>query len=341
MKAAVFYGAHDLRIEERAVPTPGRGELLIRVGACGVCGTDVHIFSGDEGAAKSPPGTVLGHEFAGEVCRVGEGVTAFRPGDRVCVDPNRICGTCDACRGGYAHFCERMVGYGTTQDGGFAEYCVIPESQAYRIPEGLPYARAAMAEPVACCLHGIDQCGIRPGDTVAVIGAGMIGLVMLQLARLSGAGKVIVLEPVERKRALACRLGADLAIDPTEGNAAEVIERSGVGRIGVVIECVGKTSAIRQALDIAGCNSTVMLFGLTAPDDEVAVKPFSLFKKEITLKTSYINPYTQSRAVTLIAQGRIDVSSMALPEVPLSELPAVLSDPARRAEGKFIVNPGL
>ena len=125
MKAAVFYQAGDLRVEEREMPVCGAGQVLLRVRACGICGTDAHIFCGDEGAAKTPAGTVLGHEFAGEVAAVGAGVTGIAVGDRACVDPNRLCGKCDFCRRGIGHFCTDMMGIGTTVDGGFAAYCAV------------------------------------------------------------------------------------------------------------------------------------------------------------------------------------------------------------------------
>lgn len=339
MKAAVFYGKHDLRIEERPVPAPGPNQVLIRVHVCGVCGTDVHIFEGDEGAAKSPAGTILGHEFSGVITAVGSGVTDFQPGDRVCVDPNEPCGCCDYCRGGLAHYCTHMNGYGTTRDGGFAEYCAVPVSQVYPIPDGVSFRQAAMAEPVACCLHGIDMCNIRPGDTVAVFGAGMIGLIMLQLAKLSGAATVISIEPIAEKRAVAERLGADLTIDPFNQDVPEVLRENGIGRIHAVIECVGKTGTIAQAIEIAGPKAVVMMFGLTRPEDTVPVKPFDLFKREVVLKASYINPYTQKRAVALIGSGRIDVSSMICGAISLEELPGILADPRKRALGKYIVVP--
>ena len=176
MKAAVFYGKEDLRVEEIAIPSVGDDEVLLKVKACGICGTDLHIFDGDEGAAPTPAGTVLGHEFAGEVIEVGKNVVGVKPGDRVCVDPNKLCNTCDYCREGVGHFCENMVGIGTTVHGGFAEYCCVPESQVYKFSDRITYAQAAMTEPVACCLHGIEMCDIAPGSTVVVIGGGMIGL---------------------------------------------------------------------------------------------------------------------------------------------------------------------
>lgn len=339
MKAAVFYGKNDLRVEERPVPAPGKNEVRVRVRACGVCGTDIHIFEGDEGAAKTPLGTVLGHEFAGEIAALGEGVTGFCVGDRVCIDPNELCGTCDPCRGGYGHFCEHMNGYGTTLNGGFAEYCVVPVSQVYPIADGLSYEEAAMTEPVACCLHGIDLCEIRPGSTALVFGAGMIGAIMVQLARLCGAATVIAVEPIAGKRETALRLGADLAIDPYAEDVAEVLRARGIGRVDTVIECVGNPRTIAQAISLASPRSTVMLFGLTKPLDEVAIRPFDLFKREIVLKASFINPYTQSRAVALLQSGRLDVRSMPSERIPLKELPAALADTKRRAASKLIVTP--
>lgn len=337
MKAAVFYGKRDLRIEEVKKPVPGYGEVLVKVHACGVCGTDVHIYEGDEGAAPSPAGTVLGHEFSGEAVEIGEGVKRIKVGDRVCADPNKLCGKCEYCRNGIGHFCENMIGIGTTVNGGFAEYCTIPEEQAYLISDRLTFEEAAMAEPVACCLHGIDMCEIHPGDTVAVFGMGMIGLLMLQLARISGAAKTIAIEPVEVKRKQAVKLGADIVIDPIGQDIKQVLAENHITRIHTVIECVGRTDSMKQALEIAGKKSVIMLFGLTRPQEELAVKPFELFRKEITLKASFINPYTQQRAISLIESGKIDVKSMIYKVVPLEELNKVLEDGTMRSQGKIII----
>ena len=339
MKAAVFYQATDLRILDIPKPTPKAGEVLLKVKACGICGTDVHIYHGDEGAAATPAGTVLGHEFAGIVEAVGEGVTSVKVGDRVCVDPNKLCNECPYCKAGIGHFCEHMIGIGTTVHGGFAEYCAVPQSQVYKIADTTTYEMAAMTEPVACCVHGIDLCEIKAGDTVAVIGGGMIGLLMLQLAKLSGAGKLILMEPVAEKRDLAVKLGADLTIDPMTEDVKAALAAKGIDRIACVIECVGKVATMQQAIAIAGKKSTVMLFGLTAPADEMPIKPFEIFKKEITLKASFINPYTQKRALDLIDGGKIDVSSMVYACEPLDKLPEILADGKLRAKGKFIITP--
>ena len=341
MKSAVFYGKYNLKTEDIEIPAIKPDEVLIKVHACGICGTDIHIFDGDEGAAATPPGTVLGHEFAGEIVKVGSGVTAFKIGDKVCVDPNKLCNKCYYCKSGVGHFCTDIVGIGTTVNGGFAEYCAVPDSQVYKFSDKISYAQAAMTEPIACCLHGIDMCNIKHGDTVTIIGAGMIGLIMLQLAKLGGARRVIVLEPIEEKRRIAEDFGADITIDSINEDVKAVLQNYGINQIDVVIECVGRINTLELGIEIAGKNSILMMFGLTKPDDVLQIKPFEIFKKEVVLKASYINPYTQERALGLIDSGKIDVTSMIYKEISLDELPRVLADKTERSKGKYIVMPEL
>lgn len=339
MKSAVFYGKHDLRVEEHEMPAVGAKDILIQVKACGVCGTDVHIYEGDKGAAEVTPPTILGHEFSGVIAEVGAEVTEYKVGDRVCIDPNCYCGSCEPCRNGVAHYCEHMIGYGTTVNGGFAEYCAVNERQVYKLGDHTTFEQGAMTEPVACCLHGIDMCEIRPGHQVVVIGGGMIGLLMLQLARLAGAAKVALLEPVESKREVGKQLGADVCIDPIHENVSECLKAAGMTWVNTVIECVGRPSTIEQAIEIAGNKAVVMMFGLTKPDETINVKPFQIFQKELELKASYINPYTQKRALDLIDSGRLDVSSMVYEVCGLDHLEAILSKPELRANGKYIISP--
>ena len=149
MKSAVFYGKHDLRIEDSPIPPVGPEDVLIEVKACGVCGTDVHIYEGDKGAADVTPPTILGHEFSGIITKVGERVDSFQRGDRVCVDPNCYCGACDPCRKGLAHYCENMIGYGTTVNGGFAQYCAVNYRQVFRLGENTTFEQGAMTEPAS------------------------------------------------------------------------------------------------------------------------------------------------------------------------------------------------
>ena len=339
MKSAVFYGKHDLRVENSPMPKVGPEDILIQVKACGICGTDVHIYEGDKGAAEVTPPTILGHEFSGVIAEVGSNVTKYKVGDRVCIDPNCYCGKCDFCRNGIAHYCTDMIGYGTTVNGGFAEYCSVNQRQVYKLGDNTTFEQGAMTEPVACCLHGMDMCNIHPGSNVVVIGGGMIGLLMLQLSKLAGAARVALFEPVESKRVVAKKLGADILIDPINENVEEELKKAGMTWVNTVIECVGKTATIQQAIDIVGNKGTVMMFGLTKPDDTIAVKPFQIFQKEIELKSSFINPYTQKRALDLIDSGRLDVSSMVYAVESLENLADILSSPELRAKGKYIISP--
>lgn len=339
MKAAVFYGKHDLRIENINKPMANVNEVVVKVMACGICGTDIHIYEGDEGAAATPPNTVLGHEFAGIVTEIGSGVKNIKIGDRVCVDPNKLCGECYYCKSAIGHFCENIIGIGTTVNGGFEQYCAVPQSQIYKIADTTSFEEAAMTEPVSCCMHGIDLCNIKTDDTVLIIGCGMIGLIMLQLAKTAGAAKLIVIEPEEVKRESAKKLGAQLCINPLTENAETVLKENGINRISKVIECAGRTETMKQAVKLAGKKSIVMFFGLTAPDETIDIKPFEIFKKELEIKASYINPYTQQRAIEMIDSKRIDVKSMIYKTADLDELPMILKDENLRRKGKFIIKP--
>ena len=213
MKAAVYHGSGDLRVEEVPVRKLKDNEVKIQVKYCGICGTDIHIFHGDGGCCDVTPPLVPGHEFSGVVAEVGAGVKTVKVGDRVTGDPNDMCGECYFCKNGMQHFCKNNIGIGTTVDGGFAEYVIMREKQVYKVSDELSFIEAAMAEPISCCLHGIDLCNIKAGDTVLVIGGGPIGMIMMQLAKNAGASKVIMSEPVEEKREQALKLGGGPAED--------------------------------------------------------------------------------------------------------------------------------
>ncbi len=336
MKSAVFYGKNDLRLEEKEVDELKSNEVLINVKYCGVCGTDIHIYHGSEGSAEVNGPTVLGHEYSGVITQVGSDVSNFKVGDRVCIDPNCYCGGCNSCRKGLTHYCENMVIYGITVDGGFKEYCCVNEKAVYKLGDNTSFEEGAMVEPLGCCVHGIDMCNIKHGDNVAVIGAGMIGLIMLQLALNAGAAKVVMIEPVEAKCKIATKIGACLCIDPINTNVKEELEKNNI-KVNKVIECVGKTQTIELAIDICDNKGLVMMFGLTSPDATINVKPFEIFKKELILTSSFINPYTQQRALDLIDSKVIDVSSMVYDIISLKELESILKD--GRPLGKYLVNP--
>ena len=337
MKAAVYFGKNDVRVVEIPKPECGDGEVRIKIKYCGVCGTDLHIFHGDGGCTDVPVGTVIGHEFSGVVEAVGKNVTKFKPGDRVSVDPNDTCGECYFCKNGKAHFCTHMKGYGTTYPGGFAEYVSIPEKQVYHLPDALDFKTGSQCETTSCCINGIDICNLRAGENVLIIGAGPIGQMMLQLARQTGAGKVLVSELSEEKRALAKKLGADVVIDPRAEDLKAVIARE-CENLDCVIEAAGTPFTQKQAIEVAGKTCTVMLFGLVPPQTEIPLKTFEVFNRELKITASYINPYTFSRAITCLAQRRVVLDDVITDIVPLDDIVKVFTDDYYRKRGKILIS---
>lgn len=336
MKAAVYFGHHDLRVTDVNQGPLGDNEVRVKVKFCGVCGTDIHIYEGDGGSSAVVPPLVIGHELSGIVSEIGQAVKSVQVGDRVAVDPNDMCGECYFCRNGQAHFCTNNIGIGTNYSGGFAEYLTVREKQVYKIPDSLSFEAAALAETLSCCIHGIDICGIKMGQTVLIIGAGPIGLLMIQLAQKAGAGKIIVSEIVPEKRALALKYGATSVIDPSQEDIDEVLRSSAV-HVGCVIECAGTTRTIEQAIRLAGKGATVMLFALVAPEATVAIQPFEIFKKELKVTSSFINPYTFARAIDMLALGKVNVEEIITDIVPLEEINKVFEDSSFRRRGKVLI----
>ncbi|MDX1358571.1 MAG: zinc-dependent alcohol dehydrogenase family protein [Clostridia bacterium] len=325
MKAAVLYGKHDMRIEDIPIPNAKDGYKLVKVAYCGICGTDVHLFEGDEGSVKLVPGTVPGHELSGYLEETGELVT---------VDPNYFCGICDECLAGRTHYCLNITNTGVTENGGFAEYVLAHESQIYKIPNGVSPIDAAFAEPISCCLHGADLTALEKTDRVLITGAGTIGLIMAQLCRAAGVSHIAVSEPLEMKRKRALSLGADSVFDSTS-MTIDKLRKCGFNK---VIECSGNINAVKTALACCKNTGTVMLFGLTKPDDIFEIKPFDLFKRELTIKASYINPGTISRAVEMLTSGAVNPSNLVSEIISLRELPLYLKDSKNKlANGKVMV----
>ena len=323
MKATVFHGPGDLRVEERPVPEAAHGHVLVRIGACGICGTDRHIYHGE--FATAPP-VIIGHEFAGTVEVAGAGVDGLAPGDRVAIDPNMPCGVCRPCRRGQIHLCENLRALGVDIDGGFAQYCLVPRAQCYPLPGGVSLEAGAMTEPLACCLRGIDRAGIRPGDTVAIIGGGAIGQLLAQLSRLSGAARLVLSDPVAARRELALISGAEAVVDPTR---VDPLAGGGPleGGADVVIEAVGSARTTAQAIDWAAPGGTILWFGVTPPGATIPVEPNLLFRKELSIVGARINPFTHGRALALLGSGQVRVDHLITRRVGLAELPAVLDAP--------------
>lgn len=336
MKAAVYHGPGDLRVEEVPVRKLKDNEVKIQVKYCGICGTDIHIFHGDGGCCDVTPPLVPGHEFSGVVAEVGSKVKTVKVGDRVTGDPNDMCGECYFCKNGMQHFCKNNIGIGTTVDGGFAEYVIMRGKQVYKVSDDLSFIEAAMTEPISCCLHGIDLCNIKAGDTVLVIGGGPIGMIMMQLAKNAGASKVIMSEPVEEKREQALKLGATKTIDPLHEDVEAVLAEY-CENVNVVIECVGNVHTQADAVRFAGKGATIMYFGLAAPEESFPIRPDDIFKKELHITSSYINPYSFERAIQILESGTVELESLITNVVPLDDIADVFTKPEYRRTGKVMI----
>lgn len=337
MKASRFLGNKTFAVTDLPTPHAGPGELVLRNQVCGVCGTDVHIYHGEPGSADVNPPVVLGHEYSGEVVEVGEGVTGFAVGDHVTVDPNIYCGHCAYCQNGKKQLCPSMEAIGVTRDGGFAQYSRIPASQAFKLEPTVPWEAAAMAEPLACCLHGIDLAGIQVGDKVCVVGGGAIGLLMVQLAKLSGASQIVLSEPNEKRRQVGLQLGANAAIDPTRPDSQEAFAQVLGGGANVVIECVGNVPAVKSAFQFAGKGATVLLFSVPKVDATFDLPLFEVYKKELTIKGSFVNPDTHARAVALINSGKVDFGPIITHRFTLDQLPEAIAMQMSDASIKVVV----
>lgn len=340
MKGTYFLGNKQFKVCDIPIQKPEDKEVLIRVAACGICGTDVHIYQGDKGSTDVIPPVVLGHELAGVVEEVGAAVTTLKPGDHVTVDPNIYCGKCHYCQIGKKQLCENLFAVGVNRNGGFAEYCLVPETQCFRLDEKIPLKYGAMAEPLACCLHGIDRVGIRQGDTVCVIGGGAIGLMMVQLAALAGASKVILSEPVALRRKVGLELGADAVIDPIHEDITQRMQEIlGVSGTDVVIECVGTEQASEQAFKIAKRGTSLLLFSVPKAGSTYGLHLEDIYQKELTISGSMINPDTHGRAVELINNGRIQLEPIITHSYPVERLEDAILMQMKNESIKVIVEP--
>ncbi len=247
MKALFLQSIGNLSLAEVEKPLPRSDELLVRIEACGICGTDRHLFLGE---FPCQPPVTLGHEFAGIIEAVGSEVRDFRPGMRVTGDPNIFCGRCPECQRGRVQLCQNLMAIGIHRNGGFAQYVALPEKQAIALPLTLDPLWGAFCEPLACCLHGVDLANIRAGSSAIVIGGGVIGMLVVQLARLAGAAKVILVTRSAAKRKLAEGLGATATLDPSPGDVIPRIKEPGgllPGGADVVFECAGLKETVEQA----------------------------------------------------------------------------------------------
>ena len=339
MRVSRYYSRDDIRLEQMDVPEIGPGELLVQVKACGLCGSDLMEWYTAE---KAP--TVLGHEPTGVVAAVGQGVEAFSVGDRVFVHHHVPCFTCHYCvRGSYTQCATFKATH--IDPGGFAEYIRVPtlnvERDVLHLPVGMSFGQGTLIEPVATCVRGVERAGLQKGDTVAVLGCGTSGLILLQLARLWGATKVIATDFVEYRLEMARRLGADHAIHASEDVPALIRDVNGGRGPDVVLVAVGSAKPMEQALAMVEKGGSVLFFAPTAPGVTMAVSPHRLLFEEITVTGTYsCTPQETRLSLKLIEAGRLRVDELVTHRFDLTSVAEAIALAAEAQDSlKILVIP--
>lgn len=305
MKAVIY--DEPRRFEVRDVPTPvaRRGQIRIKMDQVGVCGTDLHIHNGDFNAVFP---LIPGHELVGQVDQLGDGVTGFDIGAQVTVNPNVYCGYCRYCLSGRLGLCSNAKGLGSNQAGAFAEYIVVDERLVFSV-EGLDRDTAVFAEPAACAMHGLETLDLRPGSSVLVFGAGPTGLLLAQLTAHGGASSVTMAAPTQFKLDTAASLGIDQTIlidrDVPDGNVERLRRLSPTGDgYDAVIEATGAPAVGNACVPLTRNGGTVLVYGVTRPDEVVEFHPFDVFRREITIKGSFAEMTTFGTAIAALRTGR-------------------------------------
>jgi 2-desacetyl-2-hydroxyethyl bacteriochlorophyllide A dehydrogenase len=328
MRAVVVAGPRRLAVETVPDPTPEPGQAVVRVAACGICGSDLHVHQG----GYLPAGSIMGHEFCGEVV---EGAGGLAAGERVCVLPALSCGRCERCGSGLGMYCaeQRPLGLGQAP-GAFAEYVAIAPHQAVRLPSGLDDEHGALVEPLAVALHAVEVARLARGERCVVIGAGPIGLALVLWARHAGAGEVIVSERSPGRRALAQRIGATRVVEP--GQLAEAV---GLDGADVVFEAVGAPGLIQQCIQHARFRGRVVVVGVCIPPDRF--QPATAVLKELELRFALAYERKDfERTVARIERGELRPSALVTDRIGLADVPAAfdaLEHPEERC--KVLVQP--
>ncbi len=321
MKALVLTEYNHFEYRDIPAPDFGPDEVLIRVKACGICGSDVHGMDGSTGRRRPP--IVMGHEAAGVIAEAGDKVTAWRKGDRVTFDSTVYCGKCWFCRRGEINLCDsrRVLGVSCDDyrlDGAFAQYVAVPQHILYSLPEELSFAQATLVETLSIALHAVSRTPLSPDDTALVVGAGMVGVLVVQGLRLAGCGQIIAVDLEQGRLDLACRLGADVGLKADSVDVpAEVFRMTGGRGADVAVEAVGITPAINSAVASLRKGGYLTLVGNLSPTVELPLQ--AVVTGEVTVYGSCASRGEYPAAIEAIAGGKVNVDTLISATAPLSE----------------------
>jgi len=322
MKALLLSSYRNLELADLPAPTPAPDEVLIRVAACGICGSDVHGYDGSSGR-RIPP-IVMGHEAAGTISSVGRAVRNFAPGDRVTFDSTVYCGECPNCRRGNVNLCDRRQVLGVScgdyrRAGAFAEFVSVPARILYRLPDNFPFAEAAMLEAVAVAIHGVNLAQLDPNSTALVVGAGTIGILTLQALRAAGCSKVFVTDVDAQRLELARKLGATEILLSDDSLLPAIFERTNNEGVDVALECVGRNETVAASIDATRKGGTVVLVGNIAPNVTLPLQ--KVVTRQIRLQGSCASAGEYPQAIEWMASGKIQVKPLITAIAPLEDGP--------------------
>jgi D-arabinitol dehydrogenase (NADP+) len=307
VKAAQIQRPNILEIIDLPTPQPAEDELLIQVMASGICGTDIHIFRGEYLGAYP---IIPGHEFSGLVSAVGKGVSRFKPGDRVAVEPNIACNNCTNCLNNRQNFCLNWQAVGVTRPGGMAQSVTAPEKACFEIAD-LPYEAGAFVEPLSCVLHGMQRLSASLADKILILGAGPIGCLLLQVARLQGAAKITVVDKNRSRLEASQAFGADqlcFSLDDLPKDAFDA-----------VIDATGALPVLSRSLDFARPGGKILWFGVPPSGQSMPIEPFTVFRKGLTVLSSFTSVRNSTQALDLLRSGRITTAGLVSHRLPLEE----------------------
>jgi 2-desacetyl-2-hydroxyethyl bacteriochlorophyllide A dehydrogenase len=311
VKAVVIEKPNSMSVSKIEDPTPAQGEAVIKVEACGICGTDIHVLRGEFAPTRYP--IIPGHEFCGEVVAVAKEVKNVKVGDFVAVDPSLFCGHCRQCRSGRFNLCENWNATGVgSANGASAEFVAVPASNAFQLPSEMPRHWGALVEPLSCAVHGLDQVDLKVADNYLIYGAGTMGLLLAQLAKDSGASQLDMVERNPKRHDLAKRLAADRI-----ATTADELDRP--QGWDVVIDATGVVPAIEDGLKRVARGGTFLMFGVANADATATFNPFKIYNDEIKIIGSMAVLHSFERALTLLAKGVIDSEAMITNRFPLDE----------------------
>ncbi len=325
MLTSRLYGIRDLRVERAPIPTPGPGEVLLKIATVGTCGSDVHYYlEGGIGDAIVKAPITMGHEFSAWIAGFGPGVadeSALRLGQLVAVEPAISCGVCEFCRRGHPNICPHVRFCGTPPiDGVFAEYAVMPAENCFPLPAGFSPDDGALLEPLGIAIHTVDLAHLKVGQTVAVLGAGVIGLMTAAVARAAGASTIYMTEPLAHRRQFALQYAADAVFDPTAEDVVQAIMQATNGRgVDVAFEAAGAPATPDQAARVTCPGGKVIVIGIPA-DDTMTLNASVVRRKGLTIKLVRRMKHTYPRAIRMVSKGIVDLKPLATHHFPLERI---------------------